>query len=634
MAPEVVKDFATLSDNEKSTIAEYIRDIYKSRKTKRSDEEMRWAEVERQLRMEPEKVARDARTGLTLASTNWMPQLELHLQCQAHEALTADAKRLIFPKDKSWFSAHALVTDKWLKAAQAYSFVAGTDNDIPSKMTQDTADRIVECAINHFNRMYSFRKYLGQVIGQSYIYGTGVARMRRMRVSKFTNDYRGGAEREDGRLIPAFVPRDIKTMYLDDTPSTIMREGFIIAPLQMEVSNLRLSDLKMAVSRMGAEMTGSENERAGWLKQCVLDIPDDPKNPTLEIIDFEGDVVIPLGASGGLCIPNVVGKVAIARGGPKLIRLAKREYNFQSYLEVPYHQIFMTNAYAISPLIMGSPLHKAATHAINRTMQGAALSVQPPVQYDPNDQWTMMHGGLVVEPGAQWPIQGNVKVHMFGQMNDMIATFQGLTQGHGDVTGVDRPRLGAQTKSHQTAYAVDAEVGRGLTRTVDFVDDTMECPITNMLHMQYEMAKNSLNADENVYCDRWKMWIKISSHILPEQVVFETHGSAGPAAEREKAQMKMSAIQMALQLEPYILKVGGQPMNYDEIRREILREGGYIDVDTIVPTPAPKPVAQGPADPLAAAGGQGGSLAAPGVPPIDPERIIAMATQAAPGGGG
>ncbi|MEK9751626.1 MAG: hypothetical protein VW338_00220 [Rhodospirillaceae bacterium] len=613
------------SDSEKRAIAEFVLEQYERRKDARKDEEMRWTEIDRQLRMDPEP-RMDARTGKPVEGSGWMPQLEMHTQAQAHEALTADARRLIFPKDKSWFTAHALMTDDWLEASKDFTFIPGMKNDMPSSgVDQEAADVIVESAINHWHGMYSFRAHIDQIFGQAFSYGMGVARVRMMRVSKSTTDYRGGGV-ADGRLIPAVIPRSIRDTYLDSTPSAVMREGFMVAPVNIECCRMRLADLKMAAAQ-GSTDTGSE--RGGWQRELLFAIEDDPLKPDIEVLDFEGDMMIPVSGSGSIYAPNMVGRVAFGRaGGPHLIRLAKRDFPFNSYLLFPYHRVFMDNAYATSPIIMGSPLHKALTESVNRLMQAAALNVQPPVQYDPNDQWLMATGGPDLSPNAAWPSQSDIKVHEVGNLAEMLQVFAILGGGHEDVTGVNKPRLGAQTKSHQTAFAVDSEIGRGLVRTVDFVADQMDNPFQNMLCMEYEMCRKAFTErPEPVFSHRWRMWMNIAREVLPERAIFETHGSAGPLEDRERAQKQMQALQALLQLEPVVVQMGQQPLNYEAIRRFILSEGGFPDVDQFLPAqPARPAIPAGPGDAGPAGGGPVGAGAPAAPAPDSADRIIAMAT--------
>lgn len=612
-----------LNENELQAVAEFVVQEYERRKGRRDQEEKRWKEIDRQLNMEPE-ARMDARNGKPIDQSNWMPNLELHIQAQAHEALTADARRLLFPPDRSWFTAHALLTDKYLEAAQDFNFIPGDENDIPSNVDQEAADVIVESAIHHWHGMYPFRAHIDQIMGQTFSYGVGVARARMMRLSKYTSDYRGGGV-ADGRLIPAIVPRSIRSVYLDDNPAAVMREGFIVAPFQIEFSKLRLADLKMAAARGS---TSPKNERGGWKREKLFAIEDDPIKPTIDVLDFEGDLMVPVSQGGSMYVPNVVGRVVFNRGGPWVIRLAKREFPFNSYILFPYHRLFSDSPYATSPIIMGAPLHKAATDGLNRLLATAALQVQPPVKYDPNDQWLMARGGPVIEPGAQWPTQSDIDVAEVGDMVGMLQMVGLLMGGHEDVSGVNKPRLGAQTKSHQTAFAVDSEIGRGLVRTVDFINDVMDNPIQSMLHMEYAMCKKAFTAKpEPVFCHRWRMWMNLASSVLPERAVFDTHGSAGPQEEREATQKKLAAIQMFLQTEVMAQQLGATPANLDTIRRMILKDGGFADVDQFFHTPMVAGAGAGrPAGAGAPAGGPGGATAAVPAQGDAADRIIAMAT--------
>lgn len=615
------------SEAECSEIARFIYQEYLKRKGDRKDEELRWDEVDRQLRMEPLPL-KDA-SGKSLEAAGWLPNLELHTQAQAHEALTADARRLAFPADKSWYTAHACMTDDWLEAARDFSFVPGDKNDTPaSGITQEEADVIVESAIENFHRMYSFRQHIDQVFGQSYSYGCGIARVRMMRRDKSSADFRGNRWPAD-KTIPMVVPRSIRDTYLDDSPSAVMREGFMVAPVQIEYSRLRLADLKLAAS-MGS--TSKDDERGGWDREKLYAITDSETDPFVDVLDFEGDLMIPVGGTPGVYAPNIVGRVVINKTSPTLIRYAKREFPFNSYLTFPYHRLFMGNAYAASPLIFGSPLHKSATLALNTLMAVAALNAAPPTQYDPNDQHMMAEGGPPIYPNAKWMAMSDIKVHMIGDPVAMQTVFGILAKGHEDVTGVNQTRLGAQTKSHQTAFAVDSEIGRGLVRTVDFINDMMDNPFQSMLHMEYEMCKTAYGPKPTpVFADRWDMWLNIARDILPDLVIFNTAGSSGPQEEREAMQKEMAAIQMVLQIEPMVLQLKQQgadvtPLNIDEIRRRILVRGGIKDVDGVLQSTHEAPAAPAAASPDQAAAGPGTDGTAAPPEPDRAAKIIAMAT--------
>ena len=57
-----------------------------------------------------------------------MAEMELPLQAQALEVLTADARRMKFPDTGSWFRAHGQMTDEYLDQNDFKSFVLGDQN--------------------------------------------------------------------------------------------------------------------------------------------------------------------------------------------------------------------------------------------------------------------------------------------------------------------------------------------------------------------------------------------------------------------------------------------------------------------------------------------------------------------------
>ena len=66
-------------------LAESIKSDLDQRQDRRKDLEKQWKEVDRQVEMKP--APREKRPG-----TDWMPEMELPLQAQALEVLTADAR--------------------------------------------------------------------------------------------------------------------------------------------------------------------------------------------------------------------------------------------------------------------------------------------------------------------------------------------------------------------------------------------------------------------------------------------------------------------------------------------------------------------------------------------------------------
>ncbi|NUP96652.1 MAG: hypothetical protein HUU28_10865, partial [Planctomycetaceae bacterium] len=72
-----------------------------------------------------------------------------------------------------------------------------------------------------------------------------------------------------------------------------------------------------------------------------------------------------------------------------------------------------------------------------------------------------------IAPYEIWRTLTKPEVVAVGNPAGLLQVYLGYLKQYEDLTGVSAPRLGAQTKSHTTAFAVDAEITRGLVRTVD-----------------------------------------------------------------------------------------------------------------------------------------------------------------------
>ncbi len=594
-----------ISSGDFDTVAKYIVEEKQRRAGAaiRKDKEKIWKEVDRQVAMTP--VARKTEDGKSMAA--WMPNLELPLQAQTLEVLTADARRLMFPDNRDWFSARAAGEDALLLKLESKGLIGGDDAQIPSAINQDNLDVMVEGSLNHYHRMYDFRGVWDSLNAEAMKYGTFVGRARLLRDSTFTNEFRGVVAKNRRR--PMLVARSIKSTYLDDTLHAVMHEGQIVAPAIIEVYTQKLEDLQKAAKKGSSDPT---REDGGWIKGVVSGLEAMKKGVnSIELVDFEGDLLVPRNRGAAIFVPNLMITAAVSSGGPKLVRVREREFPFRSYISGTYHRPDVNSPYGDGPLMMGSPVHKAATEALNATMQAGILNVNPPLVWSPEDQYLQAEGGPVVEPGASWQAQSGVTPQQIGEPGALSATLFALVKFYEEVTGVTSPRLGGQTKSHQTAFAVDTETTRGQVRTVDYVRSLMFAALPTWLSMEYEMVKKVLSSDL-VYLDKYHGYAKLSGADLPETVTFDVHGAAGPLEEREIAQRRQQAIQQVLQIEQARVQLGGAPMNLEELQRQILLEGGFPDVDPFFnrdDTGAQGGVAGGPAPveagPGLVQGGQG-----------------------------
>ena len=201
---------------------------------------------------------------------------------------------------------------------------------------------------------------------------------------------------------------------------------------------------------------------------------------------------------------------------------------------------------------------------------------------------------------------GSIQVHQIGDPLALMQMWMALKAEYATVTGTDAPRLGQQTKSHQTAYAVDTELQRGVVRTVDYVRSFQEGPARTFLHLEYSYILEALVRPTPIYIPKFKQWVEISAKMLPKRVIYEILGAATPADDQGKLVRKVNAIQLLAQLEPLAVQAGKQPMDWDEIRKEIAEDGGLnADVTPQPPAGGSGQDAEGPGNPDASQGAAG-----------------------------
>jgi len=585
------------------TAAEFIKDEKERRagSSTRRELDRHWKEVDRQVAMRPKSSKTEGGKP-----EDWMPDFELPLQATALEVLTADARRLKFPSSSEWYRAHAELSDDYAERYQDRRSDHGLiAKETGGKLDQETADLLAKAAIDHYHRLYRFREQIDRLDIEAFKYGTYAARVVEGLVPKFTRDYRG--VRQERTLGPAVVPVSIKNLFLDESPQYVMHEGVAIAPLTIRNYFQRKDDLLKAAKTGGVDK--------GWIAPNIRRLEPmgdgDEKRGHVELLEAEGDLVI--GRSGGkIFLPNVVVTVAVGNNGPAVVRYRESKLPFRSYVIGTYHQERLDCPYGTSPLMKGQPIQEAATEAANRLVASACLAAEPPLGWDSTDVRLKARGGPVWFPGAQWEMDDPNAIKVFdeagGQIEPLLNLYLALLKQYEDLTGVTAPRRGAQTKSHTTAYAVDVEAARGMTRTQDFVVTQEQGPLTSILYMEYEIIKRSLRSPAPILVDGSGLegFVNLHADDLADNVVFDVLGSAGPASKREKAQQLIAAFQLMTQVAPVAMQMGAPVPNFGEFYREILSEVGDVaNPERFITSPKGLPNA---ADGLGGVPGPGGVL--------------------------
>jgi hypothetical protein len=574
-----------------SYVAEYIIDTFATRKRDRRHLELHWAEIDRQIAMEPNTAFKLLPNGGVDKRKLWMSEMELPLQAQALEVLVADSRRMLFPDSGPWFKAHAEVTDEYLSRVDFQSIILGDETEVPSLINQDNADKLVEGFLTHQFRQYDLAGRVDRVNAEAFKYGMGVARGRMQTKSLYMHEARGTMKEE--QRMPVLLPCSIKNLYLDN-PMPSMHTAHALGESHIAHDYIRYETLALAMSKGS---TDPDDEDGGWMPKAMETIVADDKG-YVQLLEMEGDIIVPRKSMQSIVLPGCIATVAIGGkdGGnvtKGVIRLRWRKTPFSSYLLFPYHYEGVDSTYPSSPLMKGRPVQMMATDALNRLMDSAALKNAPPVGYDRNDANFAQAGGPEIFPYAQWPTVDEVKVYsqIGGDPGAMAAIMSQGISLYAELTGVLPSRLGAQTVSHTTAFAKDAELQRGAVRTVDYVNAVGKGAVERWLHMAYGMSRAALKNHETIsfYIDSYGGFVQISKAHLPDASTFDWFGSGGPAEAQQKARQKLSSLQLAMQMDTVAMQTGRQPtVNIAAAIRETLREGGWTDIDAIVNQPEPK----------------------------------------------
>lgn len=580
-------------------IAEYVIDEKNTRKNKRADREKHWKEIDRQIAMEPDVQFKKLPNGKVDVRKLWMAEMELPLQAQALEVLTSDARRMMFAEN--WFRAHAEMTDDYLEKVDFSSIILGDKAEVPSQIDQDNTDKLVEGFLNHLFRQVDLQGRQDKINAEAFKYGMGVGRARMETKNVYIHEARG--VRKEKQKIPVQVPCSIKNLYLDD-PMPSMHSAQVLGPGHIAEDWIKLENLHVAANKGSTDPNDMEG---GWMPDNLKKV-EPTEDGYVQVLEYEGDLVVPRKTVRSLVIPGAIATVVVggkSTGGDvtkAVIRFRFRKMPYSSYLLYPYHYEGTDCSYPTSPLEKGRPVQMMATDALNRLMDSAALKNAPPVGYDRSNPVFGQSGGPVIHPYAQW--ESNDPIQVYDKVGGDPAALSGtLTLAinlYAELTGVLPARLGAQTVSHTTAFAKDAELTRGAIRTVDFVNAAGQGPLTRWLYMAYDMGREAMGRESvSFFIDAYGGFVEVTKDQLPERSSFEWFGSGGPAEESQKMQRRMQALQLAIQMDQLNVQLGNAPsVDIPSAIRQTLREGGWTDLDAI--TQAQSQVSAPPPNPGAA----------------------------------
>ncbi len=564
-----------VGDKDFKKAAEWIKQEADDRQKARRDREKQWKEVDEQLKMSEEHAlkVRAERTDNQGNRTggDWIPSFVMPHQSTALEVLTSDARRMMLPEGKNWFEASANLTDEIGEKYERANLFSGDERG-GTLVTQEEINAIAEGVLQHNHRKYDVGANLDILNAEAMKYGEFAARVKQVTGKVHSEDYRGVWN--DERKFVALCPASMKTTYPDESAQNLMGEGLAVQPSWVRCYRQKVKDIKLAASRGSADP--EDGISGGWLRKNVkkLESPNTRTND-IEVIEFEGDLIIDR-SRDDIELFNKIVTVAVEKNGPMVIRYRDQKMPFRSYVHGVYH--YEGKDVKVGPLVKAAPLHNAMSEVFNRLIAVSVLHAEPPISHSPDDRWFQSHYGPQVFPRAVWQSVTGITVHEIGDPDKLLNVFLALLRMYEELTGVTAPRTGAQTKSHQTAFAIDQEISRGQIRTVDYVRSTMRGAMTNWLHMEWEILRQTMQP-ETVYIPRLDSYLNITRDLLPD-CVFDVHGAAGPAEEAREEQKRQQSLLLALQTEQVARQLGARPLNLDKIRREILRDGGWADASS------------------------------------------------------
>ena len=189
-----------------------------------------------------------------------------------------------------------------------------------------------------------------------------------------------------------------------------MANGASIGPSSILRQTRKLADILIEAKKSKKEAKDSDDYMSGgWITSNIKDIESD-KNGFVELLEYEGDIVFCSNDNGDIFIPNAVITVLCGKESEKVVKIEYSEFPISSYILIPYQKEHIDCVYGTSPLMKGMPIQTVASESLNRFMQSAILSTQPPIKFDRDDAFFRTQGGPQVYPNAQWATSGDRKL--------------------------------------------------------------------------------------------------------------------------------------------------------------------------------------------------------------------------------
>jgi len=582
--PKLPEQLKELSQNDYKFAADAIWQEFNRRKNNRAELDSVWDMIDQQVAMRYEMPPIDRESGRGKGETAWLPAVEPPWQIQGLEILVGDTDRMLFPPLGNHFNVMCDASDELLAV---YEERMAQQKGALGSANAELVNETVTALHNTYQGIYGHRSQWKRMFSQAFLYGTMFGRMMPTMLPSKAGWWDGQGWNSD-ILVPMLTCMPTRQVYIDDSYSAARRLGYSLGPALIYEYKQKLADLRIAANSMPKI---ASNILGGWLPEQLVGLESD-RQGEITVLEWSGDFLFERGYGKPLYLENAIitvasGAVSMSPAGPvRIIRIRTPKFPFSTYLEQPY---LLTRSdqledYGTGPLMMGRTIQKAGSVALNRWLASIILNAEPPLRFDKNDPAFANSGGPIIAPRALWGAESPVEAVQIGEPAVLGAAVAQLDSSYRETVGTIAPRLGQQTKSHQTAFAVDVENLRSQARTVTFGQTISEELMPRQLQMEYWMIREYLpKKGLRVMLPITKEYITVTKDMLPEFVNYEVAGANDPVLEQQRAQQKLVALQQVGAVEQIRVQLGQPPqINWTAIQREILKEGGFQDVDAIL----------------------------------------------------
>ena len=542
-------------------VEEYLKKELDKRKTStyRKNKERVWAEIDRQIAMEPMKKFGPGGKELP---PSWQSAFELGELSKASEVIAADVIRLVFPQNRTWFETH-------IKPPSTVDPQTGRPKVGVDQKKQKLADGLLRALMSQQHIDFGLRARFKLSVKEALHHGGMVA----------TIDWESQNKVYDGQGLesleaPVWTPHSMWNSYPDPSPSVIPGGGIFYTGSMMITSYMPRHKV---LALRGENYMNLDDKKIPKRKNKNKDT----ETEDVEIVTYYGDLVIDR-EDGDIYLPN--SKCKTANG--VVIYYAANTLPFPEVIYAGYERQDVRDPYFTSPIEKNSPMQKVATILANKFIDSVDLHTVPPIVYDGNDPYMVQNGGVNLWPGAQTPSKGSNKFQEV-KVGDPKAAMMGLQMALTKLeegTAVNAIRSGAGDSDRKTATEVrNTQMGSEI-RTVDFVGDLENSGLRVFLYMQHEMNLKNLK-QYSFYCQEKGLpdFITITKKDMPQIVHFEVVGSKGVLGEERRSQ-QMTAVTAFASQNPLFAPL----LNAPDILIDMYEDAGVKGAESYVKTEKPQ----------------------------------------------